>query len=130
MGCWNETCGISQMPIEGGDKVRMFLIVENEWAGEAVAHSYSTDLWKTLGLPLRGTYDEYGRIENIEEDDLSDLLLSSLKDIVVEVPNRMGEVFKHEKLDWTIAIDFLTDEGLRVTNPNHLSFIHKKMDEL
>jgi hypothetical protein len=130
MGCWNETCGITQMPIEGGDKVRMFLIVENSWAGEDVSHCYTTDEWRPFGLPLRGTYDEYGRIENIEEDALSNLLLESLREIIVEVPNRMGEVFKREELDWATAIDFLTDEGLRVTDPNHISFIGKKLDDL
>jgi hypothetical protein len=129
MGCWNETCGVSQMPICAGDKVRMFLIVECEHWNEAMLH-YSTDLWKPFGLPLKGTYDEYGCIENIEEDALSDLLLESLKEILVEVPNRMGEVFKREDLDWNTALNFLVDEGLKVTDPNHVSLIGKKLDKL
>lgn len=129
MGCWNETCGITQMPICAGDPVRMFLIVESEHWHEAALH-YSTDLWKPFGLPLKGTYDEYGGIENIEEDALSDLLLESLKEILVEVPNRMGDVFKREELDWQTALNFLTDEGLKVTDPHHVSFIGKKLDEL
>jgi len=130
MGCWNETCGITQMPIEGGDKVRMFLIVECEYGRDDVCHSYTTDVWKPFGLPLKGTYDEYGRIENIEEDALSNLLLESLKEIIVEVPNRMGDIFKREELTWETAIDFLTDEGLRVTDPHHISFIGQKLDEI
>lgn len=130
MGCWNETCGITQMPIEGGDKIRMVLLVEAEHWDEGGALYHSTDLWKPFGLPLKGTYDEYGRIEDIEEDALSDLLLESLKEIIVEVPNRMGDIFKREELDWETVIDFLTDEGLRVTDPNHISFIGKKLDEL
>lgn len=130
MGCWNETCGISQMPIEGGDPVRMFLIVEAEHWDEGGALYYSTDLWKPFGLPLKGTYDEYGGLENIEEDALSDLLLESLKEILVELPNRMGDTYKREELDWQTAINFLTDEGLKVTDPNHVSFIGKKIEEL
>jgi len=130
MGCWNETCGITQMPICGGDPVRMFLLVEAEHWDEGGALYYSTDLWKPFGLPLKGTYDEYGRIENIEEDALSDLLLQSLKEIIVEVPNRMGDIFKREELTWETAIDFLTDEGLKVTDPNHISFIGKKLEDL
>jgi hypothetical protein len=130
MGCWNETCGITQMPICAGDKVRMFLIVSNDYEGYDDCHSYTTDLWRPFGLPLKGTYDEYGGIENLEEDALSDLLLASLKEILVEVPNRMGEVFKREELDWQTALNFLTDEGLRVTDPHHVSFITKRLDEL
>lgn len=129
MGCWNETCGISQMPICAGDKVRMFLIVESEhW--HDVAQCYTTDLWRPFGLPLKGTYDEYGGIENIEQDALSDLLLESLREIIVEVPNRMGEVFKRDELDWKTALNFLTDEGLKVTDPHHVSFITKKLDDV
>jgi hypothetical protein len=132
LGSWNETCGITQMPICAGDKVRMFLIVEtdSEWARESVSHSYTTDLWRPFGLPIKGSYNEYGSIEDIEEDSLTDLMLEHLKDIVVEVPNRMGEVFKREELDWNTAINFIADEGLRVTDPYHVSFITKQLNDL
>lgn len=132
MGCWNETCGITQMPIEGGDPVRLFLLVQDSHprSKEDCLMHYSTAMWRPFGLPLKGTYDEYGRIENIEEDVLSDYLLESLKEMVVEVPNRMGEVFKREELNWTTAIDFLTDEGLRVTDPFHHSHITKQLNKI
>jgi hypothetical protein len=130
MGCWNETCGITQMPIEHGDKIRMFLIVDSKhWNDSGVLH-YSTDLWKPFGLSLKGTYDEYGRIENIEEDAISDLLLASIKKVIVEVPNRMGEIFKREELDWETVIEFLTDEGLKITDPHHMPFIDKRLNAI
>lgn len=132
MGCWNETCGITQMPICAGDKVRMFLIVRDRYADDSydVCHSYTTDLWKPFGIPLKGTYDEYGRIENIEEDVMSDFLLESIKEMIIEVPNRMGEVFKREELNWETVIDFLTDEGLKVANPFDVNNITRKLDEI
>lgn len=132
MGCWNETCGLTQMPICGGDPVRMFLIVENAYprGSRDCCISYGTELWRPFGLPLKGTYDEYGRLENIEEDCMSDFLLESLREMVVEVPNRMGDVFKREELDWTTAIDFLTDEGLRVTDPFDVANLTKKLDKI
>jgi len=134
MGCWNETCGLTQMPICAGDPVRMFLIVEHSYprhlGARDVCISYSTELWKPFGLPLKGTYDEYGRIENIEEDCMSDFLLESIKEMVVELPNRMGETFKREELDWPTVIDFLTDEGLRVTDPFDVKNISKKLDAI
>lgn len=134
MGVWNETCGLTQMPIEGGDPVRLFLLVENAYprhlGSRDVCMSYSSDLWRPFGLPLKGTYDEYGRIENIEEDCMSDFLLESLREMVVEVPNRMGDVFKREELTWETAIDFLTGEGLRVTDPFDISHINKKLDKI
>ena len=132
MGCWNETCGITQMPICAGDKVRMFFIVKNNYSDDSydVAHSYTTDLWKPFGLPIKGTYDEYGRIENIEEDAMSDLLLESIREMIIEVPNRMGKVFKREKLDWETVIDFLTDEGFKVVDPFSVKSITKRLDAI
>jgi hypothetical protein len=132
MGCWNETCGLTQMPICGGDPVRMFLIVENAYprGSRDVCISYGTELWRPFGLPLKGTYDEYGRLENIEEDCMSNFLLESLREMVVEVPNRMGDVFKREELDWPTAIDFIADEGLRVTDPFDVANITKKLDKI
>lgn len=132
MGCWNETCGLTQMPIEGGDPVRLFLLVQDSHprSKEDCVMHYSTDMWRPFGLPLKGTYDEYGRIENIEEDAMSDFLLESLKEIIVEVPNRMGDTFKRENLDWPTVIDFLTDEGLRVTDPFHHSHITKRLEKI
>lgn len=131
MGCWNETCGVTQMPIEGGDPVRLFLLVESpRYRSEGGILYHSSDLWRPFGLPLKGTYDEYGRIENIQEDVLSDILLDALKEMVIEVPNRMGEVFKREKLDWQTVIDFLTDEGLKITDPFDVSRITKKLNQL
>lgn len=130
MGCWNETCGISQMPICAGDPVRMFLIVENRYGDTGPALCYNSEIWKPFGLPLKGTYDEYGGLENIEEDALSDFLLETIKEMVVEVPNRMGDVFKREELDWPTVISFLTDEGLKVTNPFDVELIGKRLDTI
>jgi hypothetical protein len=133
MGCWNETCGLTQMPICAGDPVRMFLIVENRLlhrGSKDVCISYGSESWRPFGLPLKGTYDEYGRIENIEEDCMSDFLLESIRERIVEVPNRMGEKFKREKLDWATVIDFLTDEGLKITDPFDVANITKKMNQV
>lgn len=117
MGCWNETCGITQLPICYRDKVRMILIVKSELdtrVNSNVCYHYTTDLWMPFGLPLKGTYDEYGGLENIEKDIASDLLLDTLKNVVLEVPDRMGYSFKISDLDWKTALQFLTDEGLRI----------------
>lgn len=130
MGHYNETCGISQMPITAGDPVRMFLIVENKYGDTGPALSYNSELWKPFGLPLRGTYDEYGGLENIQEDALSDYLLETIKKMVIEVPDRMGNVFKREKLNWNTVLNYLTDEGLKITNPFDVELITERLDAI
>ena len=131
MGCWNETDGLTQMPIEYGDPVRMFLLVENKHSFVRSGILYnSTDLWQPFGLPLRGIYDEYGGIVNIQQDIFSDLLLTSLKEKIIKLPNRMGEAFDPETLDWNTVINFLTDEGLRIGDPFAVDFLNTRLDEM
>jgi hypothetical protein len=67
MGCWNETCGVSQVAITAGERIAVVLIQEQKHV-EAEGHSYSTELWTPAFLPIFGKYDDYGGIEEIEED--------------------------------------------------------------
>jgi len=75
MGCWCETCGITQLPINAGDKVRVFVLTsEDSYAfskGGAGGGGtcYSTDRWAPIGPPIQGEYDDYGGVENIVYDD-------------------------------------------------------------
>ena len=52
MGCWNETDGVTYLPIYCGDRVKLiFTIGHSPWM-----------------LPITGDYDDYGTLENIEEN--------------------------------------------------------------
>lgn len=81
MGSWAGTCGITQLPINAGDKCRVFIIVKQDYDYEnnGGGHSYANDLWYPRGLPLLGSYDDYGGIEDIVEDLNSKILLDGLK---------------------------------------------------
>ena len=81
MGCWCETCGITQLPINAGDKCRVFLIVKQNYGEEerGGGHSYSHDVWYPRGFGILGEYDDYGGIENIQEDTCTQVLLNGLK---------------------------------------------------
>jgi len=75
MGCWCETCGITQLPINAGDKVRVFVMssqnsyqFEDGGAGGG-GTCYSNDRWAPIGPAIQGTYDDYGGVENIVMDD-------------------------------------------------------------
>jgi hypothetical protein len=110
MGCWNGTCGVSNLPIHYGDKVRAILIVgdasslgasqygpafrtedwvapveETDYAKEKTpeertaesqarrwrdgwwsGYCYNDDIFHPRILPIRGTYNDYGGIEDLE----------------------------------------------------------------
>lgn len=84
MGCWCETCGVTQLPINAGDKVRVFVMTSEEGyffskggAGGG-GTCYSTDRWSPIGPPVQGEYDDYGGVEKIVNDDNAKMVESIL----------------------------------------------------
>lgn len=75
MGCWCETCGITQLPINAGDKVRVFVMVSQdhysfeEGGAGGGGTCYSNDRWTPIGPAIQGKYDDYGGIEKIVMDE-------------------------------------------------------------
>lgn len=61
MGCWNKTCGLSNLPIKHGQEAYVFVLEPNE-AGDS--HCYATHLYKPLLLPFVTEYNDYGGGEN------------------------------------------------------------------
>lgn len=57
MGCWNETCGLTRLPIHYKDQVALFLI-------EADLQNLSSEgTHHPCALPIYGTYNDYGNID-------------------------------------------------------------------
>lgn len=81
MGCWAGTCGISHLPINAGDKVRLFFMTMQDYGNEkeGAGFCYSNDVWYPRGLPISGEYDDYGGIENVTEDINSKILVDGIK---------------------------------------------------
>ena len=61
MGCWNKTCGLSNLHITHGTEAYVFVLEPNE-AGDS--HCYATHLYKPLLLPFVTEYNDYGGGEN------------------------------------------------------------------
>lgn len=82
MGCWNETCGISQLPILGGDKVKLVVLVGgNSDFISGSGTSYINEIWSPISIPISGEYNEYGSLteDSIVEDEASAMLFDSIK---------------------------------------------------
>lgn len=60
MGCWNKTCGLTNLPIFCDDKVVWFLLVQNPYAKARTC--YASSMWELVPIPVYGTYDDYGFI--------------------------------------------------------------------
>lgn len=74
MGCWNATCGVTQLPIVWEEPVRAFFVYVRGWEDHDPDRRTqdfsgtvgSTQLAAPYPIPLKGVYDDYGRIEKIE----------------------------------------------------------------
>lgn len=65
MGCWDETCGLSGLPIEYDDKTLLFPLSSSPlYESGQSGFSYPTGLWQPMTLPFYGTYNSYGALEN------------------------------------------------------------------
>lgn len=69
MGSWHETCGITQLPIQEGEDVALFILEEYKgYVSEKNGFTASHHLYNPIGPPVFGRYNEYGTIDNISDD--------------------------------------------------------------
>lgn len=81
MGCWNETCFLTNLPILSGDKVIALTITRNTNLKTTFRFDEykSTGTYCALTLPFTGTYNGYGVIENIENDTAGNFSIEVIK---------------------------------------------------
>lgn len=61
MGCWNATCGLSNLPIFYNDPVIAF-VIQREPSKETGSQCYPWESWSPASLIVRGLYDDYGGV--------------------------------------------------------------------
>lgn len=81
MGSWNETCGVTNLPILQGEKVRLLMLGRR---GRVSFGNYQDDYWSPLMIPVRGRYDDYGNISKVATGVAEDLSRSFLRKLLVE----------------------------------------------
>lgn len=96
MGCWNGTCGITQLPILRKDKVRCFILTNqnSEYMRSRMGGGicYSDDLWAPLAPGFEAEYDEYGGVDNVVETPITKALVEKLRKEWVPCKNRFDEI--------------------------------------
>lgn len=102
MGCWNATCGLSQLPINYDDEVKMVLLVpgtNHKDIGTGSGFCYPDNMFKPLFFPINGTYNDYGGIDVTEnKQEIIDVIckfLSPTKQVTNF--NRLLEKVWHDK---------------------------------
>lgn len=65
MGCWNETCMLTHLPILAGERTVAVLIAQHEIHN---SNCHPDGVFQPISLPIAGDYDDYGGLENIERN--------------------------------------------------------------
>lgn len=71
MGCWNETCALTRLPIRAGMPIVGLTTVYGPRYKSTDSSALATDL--LFGLPFEGTYDDYGGVEALTNPQLAAL---------------------------------------------------------
>ena len=90
MGCWNKTCGLSNLAIHDGEPVMVFTLVQNNDISD---FCYSTALYSPVLLPFYSHYNDYGAGERSSGVGLP-LILDGLREHLVEM--EQGENQYHD----------------------------------
>lgn len=139
MGSWNGTCGISKMPIQYGDRVKLVLLKPtNHYRSVSTGSGFcdASDMYTPICLPITGEYNDYGCIENIDEQpELFDLIIKALRipdrnnieDIIAGISNNELEnisyMLIHESV-YNIMID-ITKETPHRYDDNYTTEMHR-----
>lgn len=139
MGSWNGTCGISKMPIQYGDRVKLVLLKPtNHYRSVSTGSGFcdASDMYTPLCLPITGEYNDYGCIENIDEQpELFDLIIKALRipdrnnieDIIAGISNNELEnisyMLIHESV-YNIMLD-ITKETPHRYDDNYTTEMHR-----
>jgi hypothetical protein len=92
MGSWNNTCGLTNLPIISGEEVYVFPIQEVD-NSKYRSHCYSTALYKPMMVPFVAKYNDYGAGEECSGVAL-DLFVEEMRRELVEL--EVGENQYHD----------------------------------
>ena len=132
MGCWNKTCGLSNLHIVVGTPVYVFVLEETR----DDSNCYTTSLFSPLLLPFESVYNDYGGGENSSGPAL-DLILSGIKKNLVEMPlgdNKYHDIeVTKEKFGEELFFDAVHENRLKIqgrfsSEPTKLQFTMFRKD--
>lgn len=116
MGCWNKTCGVSNLHIHAGDPVYVFILQQNTVGKD---HCYSNHLYTPVMVPFHSYYDDYGSGENSSGIGL-EMIIKNLKEQLIE--KEVGEnqyhdiAVKREEFDVDMLFESMREGRLEIPN--------------
>lgn len=85
MGYWNEVCFMSGLPILSNESVYAFVLMPRIDVVKEGAVCYKDDKYVPIGFPIKGKYNEYGGIDDIQYLDILDRFFKTSYDYFTEI---------------------------------------------
>lgn len=114
MGCWYKTCGLSNLPIRGGEGVYVFPIEKNLYEHD---RSYTDSLWSPCLIPFECEYDDYGAGENCSGSSLN-YIMNALRESI--------DFSKTTVSSGEVVEDFTVEQFFESSRTGHLYLKHPK----
>ena len=114
MGTFCTTCAVSGLPIEEGDEVRFFLLVENPIRTGMLSSMH--DVWFPRTFPLRAKYDGSGSVKDVESGPAQDVWLETfrLDAVTCGRGDAAHDVAITKAMDFQTLLDAVAGRRLRV----------------
>ena len=114
MGCWNKTCGLSNLHITSGTPVYVFVL---EYKGFPDSLCYSTPFYGPLLLPFNSVYNDYGGGEDSSGPGFAPIM-AAIKEQLVEMDlgkNTSHDIaIKKEAFDEELFFEAIHEDRLSV----------------
>jgi hypothetical protein len=133
MGCWNQTCGLSQLHIRHGQDVMVFALTKNNGYDSLC---YTTPFWAPAMLPFYAKYNDYGGGEDCTGVGLN-IVMNAIKEELIELPqgaNQFHDIpvkaegFNDEVFFEAVHEGRLFVKGLHERQRVHVEFVMFHMD--
>jgi hypothetical protein len=132
MGCWNQTCGLTQLHIRAGDEVMVFAIVK---ALKVTDLCYTTPFYSPIMMPFYAKYDDYGGGEECSGLGLK-IVMDAIKQRLVDIPqgpNQYHDIpVKKESFDVDVFFEACHERRLFVEHytktRQHVDFVMFRKD--
>ena len=115
MGSFAFTCCVSGLPIESGDPVRYLLLTKQVPSDERALNLDGH--WVQRTFPLRGFYNDYGSVDNLQEGPAQGIWLEGLQKDLVEIgpgDNTCHDVPVRKNMDFEQILTALWKERVQV----------------
>lgn len=131
MGSWKETCMMSNLPINLGDDVAVFVLRPVYNITKEGRLCYHDDRYSPLGFPIKAKYNDYGYAEDFSNEDMHEAIFKKYQFFESHINHLTGSQ-EYTVYEWKSLTAFLRDvsrgdlymETLSKKHKVTLAFVH------